>query len=296
MRVLMITGDSRFGPGNPRFELQKSAVDDLVVMYWGRGHLFPKLPLGHFDVVTAQDPLWRGHLAMHVARRLHAKLNLQVHSDLSALPGLKRWWAGFNLRKADSVRVVSERIKQQVERMSVRVPIVVLPVYVDISKFESIERKPHDSKNILWIGRLENEKNPLGAVAVFEKVLLSEPRARLTFLGEGGLRRELEIYAKRLPITLVGWQDPAPFLSEADVVLSTSWHESWGASIIEALAAGVPVVAPDVGAAKEAGAKVLPRNELASGVVAILKEGTRGHLVLQIPDAEGWKKQWQKTL
>lgn len=67
---------------------------------------------------------------------------------------------------------------------------------------------------------------------------------------------------------------PAVFLETADVVLCTSLYESWGASIVEALAAGVPVVAPDVGVAKEAGATVVPRAQLAEAVVRVLEEGS----------------------
>ena len=70
MKVLMISGDQTFGPGNPRYELQRSAVESLTVVYWGHGSMFPKVPSGTYDVVTAQDPLWRGHFALHISRRL----------------------------------------------------------------------------------------------------------------------------------------------------------------------------------------------------------------------------------
>ena len=30
MRILIVTGDRNFGPGNPRFELQKKAAEDLA--------------------------------------------------------------------------------------------------------------------------------------------------------------------------------------------------------------------------------------------------------------------------
>ena len=72
MRVLVITGDRRFGPGNPRYDLQRQAVEELTVVYWGRGALLPKLPAGPFDVVTAQDPFWRGFVGWYAAKRLRA--------------------------------------------------------------------------------------------------------------------------------------------------------------------------------------------------------------------------------
>src|SRR6266403_1698789 len=114
MRVLMITGDKSFKPGHPRYDLQRGVVDALEGIYWGRGALLPKIPKGPFDIVTAQDPFLRGHLAGHLARRFRARLNIQVHADLRAYSWLTRAWAGFNLRKATSVRVVSDKIKGQV--------------------------------------------------------------------------------------------------------------------------------------------------------------------------------------
>ncbi|MDO8408344.1 MAG: glycosyltransferase [bacterium] len=304
MKVLTITGDKSFGPGNPRYDLQRSQVEELAVVYWGRGSLWPKIPWGHFDVVTAQDPFWRGHFAGHVARLLGTKLNLQVHTDLSALSWLSRRQAAFNLRKADSIRVVSEKIKKQVEGMGVRVPMHVLPVYVDVERFRGLthqpfdqaQDKPQNKKTILWVGRFEDEKDPLYAVHVLEEVRESGIDATLVMLGTGALEPGLRQRAKVLPIELPGWQDPKPYLQGADVVLSTSRHESWGASIVEALASGVPVVAPDVGVAREAGAIVVPREQLAETVVDVLKKGTRGTLRLELPNAPEWARRWKETL
>lgn len=291
MKVLMITGDRSFGPGHPRYELQKNAVERLDVLYWGRGSLWPKIPAGHFDVVTAQDPFWRGHLAGHLAWFKGAQLNIQVHTDLSVYPWLKRWWAGFNLRKADSVRVVSEKIKQQVECMGIKAPITVLPVFVDIERFKKIIRQP-DGKTILWLGRFEEEKDPLLALNVLKQI----PGAKLVMLGKGSLEETLRAHAKGLPVEFAGWQDPLLYFAHASVVLSTSRFESWGASIVEALAAGVPVVAPDVGVAREAGATVVPREQLAAKVIEVLRSGERGELKLNLLDAPAWARAWRESL
>src|SRR3989344_8249689 len=261
MKILMITGDKNFKPGNPRYDLQRSQVEELAVVYWGRGSLWPKIPKGQFDVVTAQDPFWRGHLAWHISKKIGARLNLQIHTDLSALPWLKRRWAMFNLRKADSIRVVSEKIKKQVEQMGIRAPIFVLPIYIDIERFLSIQHNPQKHrKTILWLGRFEAEKNPLYAMSVLKKVQETGINAGLVLLGAGSLEKSLRAEAARLSLTdqveFPGWHDPVEYLAVADVVLCTSLHESYGASIIEALAAGGPGVAPDVGVALEAGAIV----------------------------------------
>ena len=285
MKVLMITGDKSFGPGHPRFELQKSAVEELAVIYWGRGALWPKIPKGQFDVVTVQDPFWRGLFARVVARRLGVKLNVQVHTDLAVQSLLRRVLAQIVLRHADSVRVVSEKIKNQIH---VRARVSVLPIFVDIERFRTIERHP-EPNTLLWVGRFEQEKNPFLALEIAARV----PGAKLTMLGRGSLEVLLK---QKGGAEFPGWQDPAPYFARASVVLCTSRHESWGASIVEALAAGVPVVAPDVGIAKEAGAIVVPRAELARAVIEVLKSGARGELKLLVLSAEEWAQKWKQSL
>jgi len=297
MNVLMITGDKSFGPGHPRFELQKAAVDGLAVVFMGRGSWWPKVPAGNFDVVTAQDPFWRGLFAWHAARKLKAKFNVQVHTDLSVYKGVRRVLMRIVLRRAGSVRAVSEKIKSQVLTYAPRANVSVLPVFVDVPQFSSVIRRPHTGKNILWIGRFEQEKDPLEAIRIFKEVLKHVPDATLKMLGAGSLTQEAKSEAADTPvIEMLGWQNPLVYLDTADVLLVTSLHESWGASIVEALAAGVPVVAPDVGIAREAGAIVAPRGELAYEVVKVLQEGARGECKLELLTKEEWARAWRATL
>jgi glycosyltransferase involved in cell wall biosynthesis len=127
-------------------------------------------------------------------------------------------------------------------------------------------------------------------------VLKSIPDTKLIILGKGSLETLLKSAAKGSNVEFPGWQDPSTYLPIADVVLSTSKHESWGASIVEALAAGVPVVAPDVGIAREAGAIVVPRTELAKAVVEALHSNARGVLALPLLTKDEWARAWVATL
>ncbi len=298
MKVLVITGDKKFVPGNPRYDLQAGWVDAMAVVYWGRGSLRPNIPDGPFDVVTVQDPFWRGLFALWVARKLHVACNVQVHADIDGQSFIKRLIARVVLRRADTIRVVSDTIKKQVERFGVMAPILVLPVYITIAKFSAVARRPHAKATILWIGRFEEEKNPLAAIEVLLAVRHAGVEAQLIMLGEGALADELKTKASGLAdVQILGWQqDILPFLETADVVLSTSWYESWGASIVEALAAGVPVVAPDVGVAREAGAIVVPREKLAEAVVDVLQHDRPGTLLLKILSAKEWAALWRENL
>ncbi len=282
-----------------RFLLQKAQVENLEVVYWGRSSLWVPFPiLGTFDVVTVQDPFLRGLVGLNIAWRMGAKLNVQVHTDLSSQSVLRRMIAAFVLRRADSVRVVSKTIESYVTHMGVKVPIHVLPIYIDIERFQKVTHRPHTTfaKHILWVGRFEEEKNPAGAIKVLRAVRNAGIDAGLTLLGSGTLESHLRKESTGLPIEFPGWQDPLSHLETADVVISTSNHESYGASIIEALAAGVPVVAPDVGIAREAGALIVPREEMADAVTKILTSGTRSALTLSLLSKEAWAKAWRSTL
>src|SRR3989344_3394996 len=304
MNVLMISGDRHLleegSPARARLELQKRVVERLDVFVWPQVHSIQEIrraaKQNHYDVITAQDPFWRGHLAWHFARQTGASLNIQVHTDLSAQAWWRRMWARFQLRRANSIRVVSESLRQQVWAMGVTAPIHVLPVYIDVSEFRKVEPLPHEQKTILWIGRFEPEKNPAYAIHVLQKVRAGGIDAKLVMLGAGSLEQSLRQSAGTFPVEFPGWQDTKPYLQVADVVLCTSRHESWGASIVEALAASVPVVAPDVGIAREAGATIAERSQLAHAVIDILQNGTRGTLLLDLPSASEWARLWRETL
>ncbi|MEX0651984.1 MAG: glycosyltransferase [Candidatus Paceibacterota bacterium] len=300
----MITGDRNIFDVNTearaRLGLQRGVVEKLTPVFWGKGSLLPKISNDIFDVITVQDPFWRGLFALYVARQRNIRLNVQVHADLSAQTFLRRVIAKIVLRHADSVRVVSKKIREQVLSISTKVPVYVLPVFIDIQRFREVTPVLHTQKTILWIGRFEDEKNPKAAIDLLESVQKTGLDVALVLLGAGSKKESLRERAHNLKnVSFEGWQDPLRYLAHADVVLCTSKHESWGASIIEALAAGVPVVAPDVGIAKEAGAFVVPRENLTSEVIRVLHSGVRGELnaeVLPYTSAEEWANKWKETL
>ncbi len=300
----MITGDHKLleegSLPHARLQLQRAQVDALAVVYMGRGALWPTVSKGAYDVVTVQDPFWRGVYAWRVARSNQARLNVQVHTDLSAQSFLRRCLARFVLRRADSVRVVSQKIQTQVAEMVPRAKVSVLPIYVDVSRFAGLVHVPHPrfKKTLVWIGRFESEKDPQLALSILEAVRRGGIDAGLIMLGAGSKDAAVRARAAGMQpyVELPGWQDPAPYLAQADVVLSTSRHESYGASMLEALAAGVPVVAPDVGIAREAGATVAERSDLAGAVTQVLQNGRRGKLAISLLTKEEWTTRWRESL
>jgi glycosyltransferase involved in cell wall biosynthesis len=308
MKVLMISGDTNvLNPGSAvgkRVALQRAQVGQLdALAYKGLW----SGPIGFFnvlwvalrnryDVITVQEPFFRGILGWVAARLTGSKLNIQVHTDLSSQPWWRHIMAQIVLRHADSIRVVSHKLADQVSPMAKSATIHVLPIYVDLTRFRAIAREPHETKTILWVGRFQYEKDPLYAIEILREVIKAGVKAKLTMLGKGSLEPRVREAAEDLPVELAGWADPAEYLRTADVVVSTSRHESYGASIIEALAAGVPVVSPNHGIAQEAGAIIAPREDLAREVVRVLQTGEQGELKLPLVSEEAWSRAWKESL
>jgi glycosyltransferase involved in cell wall biosynthesis len=111
------------------------------------------------------------------------------------------------------------------------------------------------SPAILWVGRLNANKDPLTVLAGFERSLNRLPRARLTMVyGDAELLPAVERRLRSSPVLgeavrLVGAvpHDRMPaFYSAADIFVLGSHHESCGYALIEACACGVVPVVTDI--------------------------------------------------
>ncbi|HVX90779.1 MAG TPA: glycosyltransferase [Candidatus Paceibacterota bacterium] len=235
------------------------------------------------DVVTAQDPFETGLAGLTIARRAHAPLLVQVHTDFlspvfarhSFLNRIRLIIAAYVLPRVRGGYAVSEKIARAIGRHYVlRKPFDVLPIFVDTSALARSPRAPHDRFTMLWAGRLEPEKRPEEALRALAAARAHGTDAELIFAGSGSLESTLKEEAKRLDlvdaVTFAGWQhDLAPYYARTDLLLVTSTYEGYGLVIVEALAAHVPVLSTDVGIAREAGA-VIAQGDYADALVAWL--------------------------
>lgn len=104
---------------------------------------------------------------------------------------------------------------------------------------------------VTQIGNFKPQKAPLDFVRVAAAVAAQCPAAWYVMVGEGPLRPAAEDLARSLGIAdrmvFCGWWDDVPGLLAATTVsVLTSVHEGLPCSVVEALAAGVPVVATAV--------------------------------------------------
>jgi glycosyltransferase involved in cell wall biosynthesis len=101
-------------------------------------------------------------------------------------------------------------------------------------------------KLLLYIGRLSAEKQ----IERIRPVLEAIPEARLALVGDGPHRQQLEVHFRGLPVTFVGYlagEDLASAYASGDAFVFPSSTETLGLVLLEAMAAGCPVVGANRG-------------------------------------------------
>ena len=127
---------------------------------------------------------------------------------------------------------------------------------------------------LLYVGRLAPEKNLEGLRAVLENV----PNTRLAFVGGGPQREALEAHFAGLPVHFAGYRTGrglAEAYASADIFVFPSAFESFGLVILEAMAAGLPVVSTRVGGAGDLITEGETGYTVAVGDVQGMVEGVR---------------------
>jgi glycosyltransferase involved in cell wall biosynthesis len=238
------------------------------------------------DVLLAS--MWPLTVIAPVARELarcRCKVLISEHSILSAQyrprgifhNTLMRLSMALGYRMANSCIGVSKGVAADMARLAalptravhaIHNPVPVRPV-PNRAAVQQIRRLWGDAPGarLLSVGSFKPAKNHallLKAVAL----LSQEPQARLLLLGQGAGEAGLRALAAELGIAgrvvFAGFQpDPTPFYTAADIFVLSSDREGLPTVIVEALAAGTPVVSTDC----------------PSGPAEILEHGKYGTLV-----------------
>lgn len=169
-------------------------------------------------------------------------------------------YAGALYRRMDAVYSLTARTASQLHDLDVE-PVDVLPLGVDTEWFSPVHRSERvrrsfgaepDDPVLIYVGRLDGEKRPQTVIDAY-RLLPEHLRAHLVLVGEGPLREAFEGLGEaddRLHV--LGFvrdrQRLAGLLASADVYVSAMPHETFGISIIEAQACGLPVVGVRAGA------------------------------------------------
>jgi alpha-1,6-mannosyltransferase len=137
----------------------------------------------------------------------------------------------------------------------------VLPLGVDIDMFSPAKRDPNfrrelglgegDGPLLIYSGRVDNEKRADRLVSMFQRL----PRdfgAAMVMVGDGKLMGKVRQMSEGLPVAFLGFEQDrgqlARALASSDIYVSAMADETFGVSVIEAQACGLPVVGVASGA------------------------------------------------
>ncbi|MGH2757038.1 MAG: glycosyltransferase family 4 protein [Actinomycetota bacterium] len=187
-------------------------------------------------------------------------------------------------RRTDALVAVSEEVRRDLETRGIGSPSQwnVIPVVLDLDSLAEGSLPPSEARSRLGlpsarhavgiVGRLVPIKDVATFLRVGERLCAELDDIVLVVAGDGELRAELESQARRTmgdKVRFLGWVSDLPTLYAAlDVVLLTSRNEGTPVTLIEAAAAGKPVVAADVG-----------------GVSAVVTDSVTGYLTTAGDDA-----------
>ena len=256
------------------------------------------LPALKLDVIHTHHPILLGQTAARKATELDLPLVFTFHTQYweythyvpfpqEAIQdflknAVHRWLREF-MQKCQHIIIPSESLKDILIRdYGLHERYSVIPTGTDLEPFLNADGKSLRSKNgwqdetvLISVGRLAAEKNWDTLVRAFAKVQEKHAGMRLVLIGDGTARSSLEALAAELgvaeQVTFTGalpFQEIPRYLKAADAFAFASVTETQGLVTIEAMAAGLPVVAVD-----------------GPGTRDIMEHGKQGFLVENDPDA-----------
>lgn len=248
-------------PTNPDYTL-------AIPVHPGMNLLVKKIDL---DLIHVHSPFTMGRVGLHYARRYRLPLVFTYHTmydqymhyvpvaqDLAKEVTIK--YSNNFCNQCDHIIAPGTEVKEMLTRHDVRTPISVIPTGVPMEKFTGGDASwlnrnfniPLSNKVLLFVGRLSKEKNLEFLINAFAKVKANIPTSTLVLTAQGPLEAQLKKMVLQMGLSLeadVVFTGALPFESlvnvyySADLFVFSSVTETQGLVLIEAMAAGLPVVA-----------------------------------------------------
>lgn len=233
----------------------------------------------HVNTAPQSKALLRDALLVVISRLLKRKVVLQIHGAVSdcIYPLMVRWTASSVFSLCHSVLVFSQKDINRITALVPHVSIHTFPNAIRVSDFKKGDQSfkddlglPPENKIVLFLSRLIKEKGGFDLIDSIPGVVSRFENVSFVFAGEGPefeqmktacRERELDHYVRFTGH--LKYTDVVRVLSVADVfVLPTYYVEGMPTAILQALAAGLPVISTPAG-----------------GIPEVIQDGVHGFLV-----------------
>ena len=239
---------------------------------WRAMHAAVRAAAQDCDLIHVQTPFVAHYAGVKAARQLGLPVLATYHTLFEEYlqhyaPWLPAAWLRGQARalsrrqcnQLDAVIVPSSAMRQRLENYGVTVPLHVLPTGIPLAQFAGGDGPAFRLRHgidparplALFVGRVAHEKNIGFLLAALQEARQSLPEVLLLIAGEGPAMRDLQ--AKTLELGLgdavkfIGYLDRGRGLPDcyaaADIFVFASRTETQGLVLLEAMAAGLPVVA-----------------------------------------------------
>ena len=220
----------------------------------------------HLNTSLNTRAYWRDLAYMIVAKICGARVLYQVHGG--ALP--QEFFRGSRalsaflretLQLADVIVVLAQREAVAYRKFVRGQQVLALPHGIDCSPYAVCVHPRSDAAaplRLVYIGRLAREKGLFETLLAMKIAHAHGTRARLVIAGSGPEEARLRQLAGELGlarhVSFIGpvfGEHKTRLLGEADVLVLASYSEGLPYAVLEAMAAGAPVIATRVGAIPE---------------------------------------------
>lgn len=217
---------------------------------------------GRPDIMHAHNAYWAGFAAYLVWRNTGIPYVITEHSSeflRGDNAGRPRWFSKIVYRHASKVIVVSSALGESIQPLLEKRSYAVVPNCVDTDYF-SVPAGSRSSKKFVFlaIAHLSPNKGFDILLRAFAAGFRDDDNVILRIGGGGALKIELIALALRLGIErqvqflgALTKEDVRGAMWDADAFILSSYHETFGVVLIEAMSTGLPVIATRSGGPNE---------------------------------------------
>lgn len=214
---------------------------------------------GRPDLIHSHNVFWAGVVARNIMEKFNIPFIINEHSSTFLEKNLSNKKQGIALKvysKASKVIVVSQSLKTAIKEIGPKLKIDIIPNIVDTDFFIPEKQKQSDDDIIKFvaIGNLNKNKGHELLIEAFFEVSKINQNVILEICGDGPEKKQLykKIRAINMEnkIKLAGHLNKYQILGklrESDCLVHTSYFETFGVVLIEALSCGIPFITTKCG-------------------------------------------------
>lgn len=128
----------------------------------------------------------------------------------------------------------------------------IVNIHRIIKKSKSSELNTIDNFDLVLIGRLTEQKNPIFFCKIVKEIKIKYPNIKAVIIGEGELKEKIQLFIRQNSLSnnikLLGFKkNPYPYIRKSKIGVMPSIYEGFGLVAVEMLGLGKPVVCSNVG-------------------------------------------------